>query len=97
MFKKTNEQSLKEAINLLLETYKLKDKYNEVNIVQSWADIMGPMVANRTSELFIRNRKLFVRLDSAALRHELTRAKDKIVEVVNDKSGTRLIDDVVFL
>ncbi|UKJ08351.1 DUF721 domain-containing protein [Solitalea lacus] len=97
MFKKSNEQSLKEAIELLLNTYKLKDKYNEVNIVQSWSDIMGPMVANRTSELFIRNRKLFVRLDSAALRHELTRAKDKIVEVVNDRTGSKLIDDVVFL
>lgn len=97
MFKKSNEQTMKEAIDLLLETYRIKDKYNEVNIVQSWADIMGPMVANRTSEIFIRNRKLFVRLDSAALRHELTRAKEKIVEVVNDKAGTKVVEEVVFL
>ncbi|SMO40761.1 DUF721 domain-containing protein [Solitalea koreensis] len=97
MFKKSNEQTMKEAIDLLMETYRLKEKYAEVNIVESWAQIMGPTVANLTTEIYIRNKKLYICLDSAVLRKELSMAKEKIIEVVNEKAGARTILDVIFL
>ena len=97
MFKKSNEQNMKEAIDLLMDTYKLKEKYAEVNIVESWSQIMGPTVANLTTEVYVRQKKLFIRLDSAVLRKELSMAKEKIIEVINEHTGAQTIIDVIFL
>ena len=40
--------------------------------------------------------KLIIRLDSAALRNELSFAKSKIVKSLNDEMGTEIVKEVVF-
>ena len=44
--RKTNDKSLKEAIEQMLQVYKLKRKYDETGIVASWAGLVGKPVAN---------------------------------------------------
>lgn len=93
---KHNEQSIKEAIEALLKTYKLDDKLNEKKLISSWNEVMGKMISNHTTDLYIRNKQLFVSLDSAALKNELSLAKSKIVEMLNKASGKEIINDVIF-
>ena len=50
MFRKTNEESLKEVIEQLLDTYKLRDRINQVKLQQSWDEIMGEMISKRTEK-----------------------------------------------
>lgn len=96
-FRKAETSSLKEAIDELLSAYKLRSKYNETHVVASWSRIMGPAIANRTSKIFIKNKKLYVLLNSAPLKSELSMSKSKILEILNKDVQEELLEEVIFL
>jgi hypothetical protein len=54
------------------------------------------MVAMHTKDLYIRNKVLFVRIDSPALRNELSYTREKIVKSLNNEVNAEVIEDVVF-
>ncbi|RYD71666.1 MAG: DUF721 domain-containing protein [Sphingobacteriales bacterium] len=91
------ELSLKDAIEKLLHTYKLKSKVQEAQLVAAWESIMGKMIERHTRDLYIKNKKLFVKLDSAVVRQELMYARTTVLEKVNQELGARVIEEVVFL
>ncbi len=88
---------MKEAIDLLLETYRIKGKFQETAIVAHWEEIMGKTIASRTTELYIRDQKLFLKLSSSVLRNELQMARQKIIDLLNARAGSEVIREVVFL
>ena len=56
---KHNEHSIKEAIEHLLNAYKLNDRLAEKKLIASWENVMGKMIANHTTDLSIRHKQLF--------------------------------------
>jgi predicted nucleic acid-binding Zn ribbon protein len=90
-----NEHSIKDAIELLLKTYKLDDRLAERRLINSWEEVMGKMIANHTKDLYIKHKQLIVVLDSSALRNELAMAKTKIIKMMNDVAGAEVINEVV--
>ncbi|MCS6823215.1 MAG: DUF721 domain-containing protein [Cytophagaceae bacterium] len=88
---------LKEAIDEMLKAYKISNKYRETQLIQSWKDIMGQAIANRTNKLYIKKRKLYVELTSAPLRMELSMGKEKLLQVLNKSFDEPVIDDVIFI
>ncbi len=96
---KRNNKSLplKQAIEDMLELYNLRSKFNETYIVAYWEQIMGRPISSRTTEIYIKDKKLFVQLDSAPLRNELLMAKSKIVTLINKEVGEDIIEDVIFI
>jgi len=95
--RKAEVSSLKECIEELLSSYKLKGKLNQTHVVTSWEKIMGSPIAKRTVNVFFQDKKLFVKLNSAPLKHELSMSKSKIIKMLNEDVGENLIEDVVFL
>jgi predicted nucleic acid-binding Zn ribbon protein len=89
--------SLKEAIDDLLNAYKIRGKYNETHVVASWSRLMGPAIANRTSKIYIKDKKLFVQINSAPLKNELAMSRSKIVEILNKDISEAIIEEVIFL
>ncbi|WBO84131.1 DUF721 domain-containing protein [Hymenobacter yonginensis] len=89
--------SLKDSIQSLLKAYRLQGKLNEVTVVGSWEKVMGKAVALKTQEVYVSNGKLFVRLSSAPLKHELVMAKTRVMQLINDEVGEAVIKEVVFL
>ena len=90
-------QPIGESLKALMKAYRLDGKLSEVNIVQSWERIMGKPIALKTQELYFRDHKLFVRLTSAPLKHELNMSKSKVLELLNREAGEGTVVDVVFL
>lgn len=90
----TNESSLKEAIEKMLETYKLKGRLNEVAIARIWEETMGNAIAKRTHRLYVQDKTLRIYLTSASLKNELEYKKDQIKDLINNELGENLIDDV---
>ena len=93
---KHNEHTFKEAIAQLLKTYKLDNRLDETSLVNSWEDVMGPMIAKHTKSIFINQHKLFVTLDSAALRNELSLAKTRIITMLNETAGKEMVKEIIF-
>jgi hypothetical protein len=86
-----------EALNQLLDTYHLKAKYEQTQLIQSWERLMGRPIARRTDKLYISNRVLYVKLNSAPLKQELNMSRSKILALFLQEFGEAIVDDVVFL
>jgi predicted nucleic acid-binding Zn ribbon protein len=97
MPKKSNDQTIKEAIDLLLETYHLKEKYLETSVAANWEEISGKAIANRTQEVYIKQKKLYLKLSSPMLKQEILLSKKKLISLVNEKVGGEVIKDIVLL
>lgn len=95
MRKKDNQQNLKEAIDRLLKAYNLSDKMLQYDLIEQWELVMGKMVAKRTREIYFKSKVLYVHLDSSVLREELSMAKSKMIELLNEKMGKKVIEDIV--
>lgn len=96
MSRRSNDQTMKEALDSMLKAYHLDDKLMRVKIIDSWEKIMGPTVANRTVDIKFVGKKLFVKLNSASLRQELFQEREKIVKRLNDEAGAVVVEEVVF-
>lgn len=92
----SNEAPLKDVIDKLLKAYRLDGKMKEMDILAAWPEMMGIAVANRTTELYIRNGILTVKLDSSVMRDELQHGKQIIIHRVNEHAGFEMIRDVWF-
>lgn len=87
---------LKEAIEQMIDSYRLRTSFDETYLTAHWGKIMGHTIASRTQKVYVKNRILFLQIDSAPLRNELVHAKGKIIELINREMKTNLIDDVIF-
>ncbi len=90
------EQSLKEAIKEFVQAYRLDEKLNKVRLSIVWEKLMGKTIATHTIELYIAKKKLYIKFDSAALRSELSYAKEKVIKMINEEMGEEVVEDIVF-
>jgi len=93
---RTNDHTLKEVINGLLKEYKLSDRLVELKIIELWPKIVGKMIAKHTTGLYMRNRKLYVTLNNAALREELNFSRSKLLKSLNKSVGENFIEEIFF-
>ncbi|HEY8781888.1 MAG TPA: DUF721 domain-containing protein [Mucilaginibacter sp.] len=95
--RKTNDKTLKEAIEQMLQVYKIKKRYDETAIIAHWPQLVGKPVANRTKELFIHDKKLFLRIESSVIKNELMLMRNQIINKINDEAKTVLVEEIIFL
>lgn len=93
--RKGEPESIGDAINSMLEAFRISDKFNETDLVSSWAKVMGEPIAKRTSKIYIRDKKLYVHLTSAPLKHELSMSRDKILVLLTKEMGKPVVNEVV--
>jgi predicted nucleic acid-binding Zn ribbon protein len=94
---RSNDKSLKEAIEQMLQVYKIKRRFDETGIIAAWPQLVGKSVANRTKELFIHDKKLFLRIESSVIKNELVLMRMQIINKINEDAKGILIEDIVFL
>ena len=75
--RKQGVSPLKDVFEELLQAYSLKDRYNERKVISAWGEMMGNTVSKRTSELSVKDKKLFVKLTSGPIKNELMMNKSK--------------------
>lgn len=94
--KKSNEILLKDAISAFLKDNNLESKLNETRIISSWEEVVGKLISRHTNQMYIKDRILFVKVDSAALREELSYQRSKLVKKLNAATGIEAIEDIRF-
>lgn len=93
--KKSNETSVGDAIRQFLKDNRLEDKLNETRLISAWETVTGALVARHTEKLQIRNRKLYVKVDSASLRQEIDYQRTKLRIELNQVAGAEVIDEII--
>ena len=95
--RKPNDITLKEGIGKLLNVYKLKGRFDETSVVNLWPELMGKAVSNRTTQIYVAQKKLFVRIESSVVKNELLMVRTGIIQKINERAGSEVITDIVFL
>jgi predicted nucleic acid-binding Zn ribbon protein len=89
-------QSLAEVMSDYIKEMNLGKKLKEVDIIDSWDEIVGKAISLRTSKVFIKDSILYVNLKSSIVRNELMMIKEALREKINERSGEEVIKDIVF-
>ncbi len=96
-YRRSNLSSVSDSLRQLLQQYRLERKFEATQLTSSWERLMGLPIAKRTNRLFVKDRKLFVEVTSAALKNELTLSKSKILDIFDKEFGKKMLDDIVFI
>lgn len=97
MIKKPNEIYLGDAIKEMVDFYNLRGKLGEANVMGAWEKIVGTMIARHTTDIYIKRRKLHIVLDSSVIRNELSYAKTKLLQLLNEEAGQAVVDEIILL
>lgn len=93
MFKR-NVNSIDDLLAKVLHDMHLDTPLNEKRLVDSWDEVVGPVVARYTKNKYIRNQILCVEISNPALKANLMMMRSRIVEKLNAKIGSRIITDI---
>ena len=84
-----------ELVREFYELHKGPDYVDELKVINSWKKVVGPFIASHTIDLAIRNHVLYVRVDSDALRSELSYSKSLLLKNLNEMVGKEVISEIV--
>lgn len=93
--RKGEPEALGDAIQEMLRSFKIEEKFHQTDIINSWAKVMGDPIAKRTGKLYIKDKKLFVHISSAPLKHELNMSRNKILVLLTQEIGHSVINEVI--
>jgi predicted nucleic acid-binding Zn ribbon protein len=93
--RKSNQESLGDAIDRLLRVYRLKSGLTEFTVKSNWEEIVGHVIAGHTQDVLLRGRKLIIKVDSAALKHELHYQREDIMRNVNEHLKDEWVEEVL--
>jgi hypothetical protein len=73
----------------------LYHKMLEARVQRLWGELFGPSIAQYTTNIYVKNRILYVSMTSSVVRSELTAMRKRIVITLNKHAGSDVIDDVM--
>ncbi len=94
---KSNFSTVGESLNEFIKAYRIQGKFDATRLTSSWERLMGKGIAKRTKRVFVKERKLFVELSSAPLKHQMMLSKSTILDIFDKEFGQKLVDDIIFI
>ena len=86
---------LGDLIKEFYEQHRGSDYMDEMKAINSWPKVVGPFIATHTIDLSIKNGVLYVRVDSDALRSELSYSKSLLLKNLNEVAGKEILKEIV--
>lgn len=93
MFKR-DVLTIADVLNRCLRQDGLETPLNQMRLVNSWEKVVGHAVGRYTAGKYIRNRVLWVKITSPALRSDLSMMRTQLVRRLNNEVGANIIEDV---
>ena len=93
--RKTNTQSIGDAINEMLRLNGLDEKIDGFKLIRSWEKTVGPMISKHTTDIYIVGKKLYIKVDSSPLKQELLYSQTKLIKDLNAQVGKNVIEEIV--
>jgi predicted nucleic acid-binding Zn ribbon protein len=93
--RKSNQQTIGEVLQQFLKENKLDIKLNQANIIGNWEKLVGPLFSKHTKQLYFSGSRLFLEIDSPAVRNELIMQKSNLLEKINEWLDGELITEII--
>ena len=94
MKKDANQIRLGDSIKKWLDKHQLSDKMSEMRLKNELSTILGPL-AKHASKSYLNKGVYHIKVDSAPMRHELSMAKEKLKNDLNEALGRKVISEIL--
>ncbi len=94
MKEKREPKNMKQAIDSYLKANGLDGVYKENKVLAKWEELVGKPIALRTDYVTIREKTLYVELNSSVMRDELFKHKEKLIRIINKEAGFEMVNSV---
>jgi predicted nucleic acid-binding Zn ribbon protein len=89
-------QALTDLLSSVIKNMGIQRKLDEVRTVETWAALAGPQINGITHSVWVRGDKLYVKITSAAWRHELHLRRREWLDQLNEQLGAELVREIIF-
>ena len=93
--RKSNTQTIASVIKDYLKEAQIEGKLKEVQVVNSWEELVGKVIARRTNRIYIKNGKLYLYMNSSIVKNELLMHREGIIERINTNAGEEIVKEIV--
>jgi len=87
--------TLGEALNDLINEYKLASGLKEAAVLNIWESVAGRVITARTKRTYVRDGVLHIYLTSSVVKNELMMLRDALKSQINSRAGEEVIRDIV--
>lgn len=93
--RQSKPEQLNNLLLLFVKEFKLEQGLMENRVLNLWDELMGKNVAKATLSKHIYQRKIYISLSSAIVRHELFMMRSEIVKELNRRAGGNVVDELI--
>lgn len=94
---KENNQSLKSVLSQLFQDYRLNEGYLSAQAKDIWAELLGNRFNKYVEDVFVKERKLVVKITSPILRNELELGKSLTLNEIHQTMKNSFIIEIKYL
>ena len=94
--KRTNAKSIAEIIGDFMQQEDIETAVLEHKALHLWGQVVGPGVNRMTTERYVDDGVITVKISSAALRNDLMLSRSSIIEQLNNLVGKPVIKEIIF-
>ena len=87
-------KSVADVLQQLLREEGFETPLQQKRLIDSWETVTGRIVARYTTEKFIQNQTLYVKIVNPALRQDLAMMRQQLVKRLNEQVGSFIISDI---
>ncbi len=87
--------AMQALIDDLCRRWGIEKKVKEYQALSMWPQIVGKRIAEKAKPLGIQKGKLFLSVESASWRNELTFLKRDIIDKINRSVGTKVVHEII--
>lgn len=97
MKSKDNEYTLTDLIRQVFEECDLTDQVNEMDVIKAYKSVAGDLISKLTSSIRLKDKTLYLKVSSAALKNELSYKKTDLIFRINTELNRDAINNIIFL
>ncbi|MEN8965412.1 MAG: DUF721 domain-containing protein [Polaribacter sp.] len=95
--RENNSLSIQDLMQSFIKENNLSKGMQKIKIEETWNKMMGPGIASHTNSVKLQNKTLIIQLSSSVLREELSYGKEKIIKMINEEMGGKVISKLMLV
>ena len=85
-----NNNDIKNLLDIFLKKNNLEKGLLDLEVKRAWHELMENGVSNYTTDVSLKNKTLYIKLSSPALKEELSYGKEKLMKLINERFKKKL-------
>lgn len=94
--RKNNTQSITQILSEYIEKMNIAQKLKEVDAIHACEKIFGKTFSSYIDSIKIRNRILYLNINSSVVKSELILMHEELKKRINEEAGANIIEKIIF-